>query len=353
MVGATDTSSRHWSPASPVFQCLTLGSLGQTVGPFVLDYETERRHSWTETLWWYLVVVGVELELCSMEVLPCIRDGPAGRVPVADCEAVVVSMRAACRTLDGMLTSAVGRRQPPTSRSGRDVGLCRVPNRSAFLSKVGRTELSKLYSARGGCCGGFARRFGVLEWFSACSLREDVEWSGGDVVLWLDCVFFVKNTSPVGYPRFCVSQARVFVVLGVCPGVVLVGLHCSLACACRAAVGPFVRDCETERRHSCTETLWWYLVVVGVEVELCSVEIVCQSCYLMCGFRYIEVRGTASVTHGTDFHLVSDKGDMFKGFKRGVYPGCDFDQSVKSFISARQSKGCSVQRKGDAVKLLR
>ncbi|MQL69937.1 hypothetical protein Taro_002235, partial [Colocasia esculenta] len=27
-------------------------------------------------------------------------------------------------------------------------------------------------------------------------------------------------------------------------------------------------------RHSCTETLWWYLVVVGVEVELCSVEVV-------------------------------------------------------------------------------
>ncbi|MQM21128.1 hypothetical protein Taro_054162 [Colocasia esculenta] len=30
-------------------------------------------------------------------------------------------------------------------------------------------------------------------------------------------------------------------------GVVLVGLHCSLACACGVAVGPFVRDCETER----------------------------------------------------------------------------------------------------------
>ncbi|MQL77188.1 hypothetical protein Taro_009603 [Colocasia esculenta] len=30
-------------------------------------------------------------------------------------------------------------------------------------------------------------------------------------------------------------------------GVVLVGLHCSLAYACGAAVGPFVRDCETER----------------------------------------------------------------------------------------------------------
>ncbi|MQL79691.1 hypothetical protein Taro_012133 [Colocasia esculenta] len=28
------------------------------------------------------------------------------------------------------------------------------------------------------------------------------------------------NTSSVGYPRFCVSQARVFVVLGVCPSTV-------------------------------------------------------------------------------------------------------------------------------------
>ncbi|MQL90825.1 hypothetical protein Taro_023425, partial [Colocasia esculenta] len=30
VVGGTDTSSRHWSPTSPVFQCLTLGSLGQS-----------------------------------------------------------------------------------------------------------------------------------------------------------------------------------------------------------------------------------------------------------------------------------------------------------------------------------
>ncbi|MQM10992.1 hypothetical protein Taro_043891, partial [Colocasia esculenta] len=59
-------------------------------------------------------------------------------------------------------------------------------------------------------------------------------------------------------------------------GVVLVGLHCSLACAYGAAVGPFVFDCETERRHSCTETWRWYLMVVGIEVELCSVEVVCS-----------------------------------------------------------------------------
>ncbi|MQL98951.1 hypothetical protein Taro_031667 [Colocasia esculenta] len=72
------------------------------------------------------------------------------------------------------------------------------------------------------------------------------------------------------------ERGRRRAVVGLCvlrKGVVLVGLHCSLACAYGAAVGPFVRDYETERRHSCTETLWWYLVVVGVEVEPCSVEV--------------------------------------------------------------------------------
>ncbi|MQM07978.1 hypothetical protein Taro_040827 [Colocasia esculenta] len=65
------------------------------------------------------------------------------------------------------------------------------------------------------------------------------------------------------------------------------------------------------------------------------------------------IPGTASVARGMGFRLASDRGDAFKGFKRGVCPGRDFDQCVKSFILARQSKGCSVQRRGDAVKLLR
>ncbi|MQL81640.1 hypothetical protein Taro_014113, partial [Colocasia esculenta] len=51
------------------------------------------------------------------------------------------------------------------------------------------------------------------------------------------------------YPRFCVSQARVFVVLG----------GSSRYCVYRRVV--FV-------------VLWWYLVEVGVEVELYSVEVV-------------------------------------------------------------------------------
>ncbi|MQM22762.1 hypothetical protein Taro_055820, partial [Colocasia esculenta] len=142
-----------------------------------------------------------------------------------------------------------------------------------------------------------------------------------------------RNTSAVKYSRFYVSQARVFVVLGVCPGtcvvpsrsmssvldtltpmfelyirlrerrqravtcvcgcavtcsalvvegVVLVGLHSSLACACGATVGPFVHDCETERFcHGgvpCAATVMFVVSMVvpcgGVEVELCSMEVV-------------------------------------------------------------------------------
>ncbi|MQM08342.1 hypothetical protein Taro_041197 [Colocasia esculenta] len=103
-------------------------------------------------------------------------------------------------------------------------------------------------------------------------------------------------------------------------GVVLVGLHYSLACACGAAVGPFVLDYETERqflccvvrvgywrhepvvrsrvvasflfdsclasgcgltycgvlgrRHSCTDALWWHLVVVGLTIGMAGEDIV-------------------------------------------------------------------------------
>ncbi|MQL78129.1 hypothetical protein Taro_010560 [Colocasia esculenta] len=49
-----------------------------------------------------------------------------------------------------------------------------------------------------------------------------------------------RNASLVRYPGFFVSQARVFVVLGVCPSTVWF-----------RRVGPFVRDCETERLFLC------------------------------------------------------------------------------------------------------
>ncbi|MQL85042.1 hypothetical protein Taro_017557 [Colocasia esculenta] len=78
-----------------------------------------------------------------------------------------------------------------------------------------------------------------------------------------------QNASLVGYPRFFVSQARVFVVLGVCPGTCVV-LSRSVSSVLDTltpvfelyvrlrerrqwdtAVGPFVRDCETERLFLC------------------------------------------------------------------------------------------------------
>ncbi|MQM18826.1 hypothetical protein Taro_051823 [Colocasia esculenta] len=58
------------------------------------------------------------------------------------------------------------------------------------------------------------------------------------------------------------------------------------------------------------------------------------------------IPGIASVTRGTGFRLSSDRGDAFKGFKRGVCPGRDFSLSVKSFVLARQSRGGSVRRRG-------
>ncbi|MQM07327.1 hypothetical protein Taro_040158 [Colocasia esculenta] len=83
-------------------------------------------------------------------------------------------------------------------------------------------------------------RFGVSMEFSSRFRRENVTRSGGNAAPCMDCAFFAepsvvvrrlfRNVSLVGYPRFFVSQARVFVVLEVCPGVVFVGLHCSLAC---------------------------------------------------------------------------------------------------------------------------
>ncbi|MQM23480.1 hypothetical protein Taro_056544, partial [Colocasia esculenta] len=110
------------------------------------------------------------------------------------------------------------------------------------------------------------------------------------------CFFGLSLAYNVRYPRFFVSQARVFVVLGVLSrylcctvevwcwlvstvvslvlverqldlssvtvrlrGVVLVGLHSCLTCSRGAAVGPFVRDCEAE---SCGLTRALPLVVV-------------------------------------------------------------------------------------------
>ncbi|MQL90919.1 hypothetical protein Taro_023521 [Colocasia esculenta] len=61
------------------------------------------------------------------------------------------------------------------------------------------------------------------------------------------------------------------------------------------------------------------------------------------------IPGTPSVTRGSGFHLASDMGGTFKGFKRGFCPGRDFNQSFKCIVSVRQSRGGSVRRRGGAV----
>ncbi|MQM08845.1 hypothetical protein Taro_041705 [Colocasia esculenta] len=88
------------------------------------------------------------------------------------------------------------------------------------------------------------------------------------------------------YPRFCVSQARVFVVLGVCPGTCVVPSRSvsSVLDTLTPVFEVYVRLRERRQRAAtcfarggvpCASTVVFVVpVVVGVEVELCSVEVV-------------------------------------------------------------------------------
>ncbi|MQL78288.1 hypothetical protein Taro_010705 [Colocasia esculenta] len=75
--------------------------------------------------------------------------------------------------------SGLGRRRSPRSRSGRDGGARRDPNRCAFLKKVWPTELWEALLGQEGSLPRDFGRFGVLVSCSACSHREDVVRSGG------------------------------------------------------------------------------------------------------------------------------------------------------------------------------
>ncbi|MQL81485.1 hypothetical protein Taro_013947 [Colocasia esculenta] len=236
-------------------------------------------------------------------------------------------MAAVCRALGSQLTSVVGSRQPPTLRSGHDVGLRRVLNRCAFLRRFGRTELSQALLDQGSLLRGFAGRFDGLVVVLAWSLREDVVRSGGNtgsscssrswaqsahrlsayerdrgmcrvlnatalVVAFLLPLFgglrlhgcrvsgagqSADIDSGIAIATYVAIRSRplldqgsllrgfsgrfdglaVILAWSLCEdvvrsrgnarSVVLVGLHSSLACACGAAVGPFVCDYETER----------------------------------------------------------------------------------------------------------
>ncbi|MQL77775.1 hypothetical protein Taro_010182 [Colocasia esculenta] len=94
------------------------------------------------------------------------------------------------------------------------------------------------------------RQCGLQEW---CLLVFTVSWlvlveqqlDLSSVAARLRCshVLFVRVRESRRLLALLLVQSRTVAKLGV----VLVGLHYSLACACGTAVGPFVRDCETER----------------------------------------------------------------------------------------------------------
>ncbi|MQL93651.1 hypothetical protein Taro_026296, partial [Colocasia esculenta] len=90
----------------------------------------------------------------------------------------------------------------------------------------------------------------------------------------------------------CVYGCAVACSALVVGGVVLVGLHCSLACACGATVGPFIRDCVTERLVEVLpvvvcpgggDSSYGSIVVPrGVEVDLCSVGVCGMTFHVLC-----------------------------------------------------------------------
>ncbi|MQM18146.1 hypothetical protein Taro_051133 [Colocasia esculenta] len=123
--------------------------------------------------------------------------------------------------------SALGRRRPPTSRSGHDAGLHRIPNRCAFLKRVGRTELWQALLGQGRSCCGSSGRFDVLAWISVHPRREDVVWNGGDTVPCSVFAFFSE------------------VCPGVSTGVVMVGKRRLTSCGLTLVVCPVVGTVES------------------------------------------------------------------------------------------------------------
>ncbi|MQL80987.1 hypothetical protein Taro_013439 [Colocasia esculenta] len=225
--------------------------------------------------WWYLMVV------VSRQFGPI---SPVGSL-VVNATGVCVTFltrqpwwsRSACRPRGGLRLHA-----RHVSRAGRhaDIGLAKAtPYTVTFRSQ--RRE--------GGAPAGNLGRFGMLGSFSVWSRHEDVAWSGGDAgVIGLHVLREAECGGPAPIPEYLSSRVPEVLcepgtlVLEVCPGtvctvevcvvfldtltpmfelyvqlrerrqraatcLVLVDLHCSLACACGATVGPFIRDCETKR----------------------------------------------------------------------------------------------------------
>ncbi|MQM21156.1 hypothetical protein Taro_054190, partial [Colocasia esculenta] len=95
------------------------------------------------------------------------------------------------------------------------------------------------------------------------------------------CVVFLDTLTPEFELYVRLRERRLWVATCVCGyavacstpmvgGVVLVGLHCSLACGCGATIGPFVHDCETESCGftRCGVPWWWHGSSGGCGSEL-------------------------------------------------------------------------------------
>ncbi|MQL90426.1 hypothetical protein Taro_023017, partial [Colocasia esculenta] len=212
---------------------------------------------------WYLVVVGVEVDLCSVGVcgmtfhVLCFYSS-SNWAQSAHRFSACEHDKGVCRVLNA--TALVVVFCLPTEMRSSSACMPRVAPRSAEQSSASSARLGEATAvdfrairSSGGVFGALSPRGRLMEWGRGCA----------------------------------VVGSRVLR-----EGVVLVGLHCSLACACGATVGPFVRDCETERGLAVVVcpgggtilvvVSLWYLMVVGVEVDLCSVGVCGMTFHVLC-----------------------------------------------------------------------
>ncbi|MQL85721.1 hypothetical protein Taro_018251, partial [Colocasia esculenta] len=144
----------------------------------------------------------------------------------------------------------VGRRRSPRSRSDRDTELRHVPNRCAVFKKVGRTELSQALRDPGGellqLCWAIWHFGGVLIALSTRGCRE--EWGKHHAILGLRVLREGGALAPVKLYEHVAHVVGGWITWA--PQVPRRARHVSVLGAC--PVGPYVRDCETERWwHSC------------------------------------------------------------------------------------------------------
>ncbi|MQL94390.1 hypothetical protein Taro_027043 [Colocasia esculenta] len=105
-------------------------------------------------------------------------------------------MCATCWEQGNLRTSALRRRRPGPSRSGRDGTIRRVLNRKRSLNPTGRNKAQHALFGQGGCCAGFLGCFGVEACGEACSRRGKLVWSGRNVEGSPYYVFFMESSNP-------------------------------------------------------------------------------------------------------------------------------------------------------------